>query len=780
MAEEEIVILEDDGDEEIRSIDSPEFQLEDKESLAQEAGAKTPKKIDKKLLWLGGAGGGLFLLIVLLIFLIVQGAKEVQPSTIDTTQLARDLQQRRAPDQTFGPSRLETMLQKANMLYDQGNKTEALKLYEEIAMFNEALSHYNIGVAQMRDEDFEAALESFKKAIVNHENRSISAINAAVCALELDNQPLFEYYLDLAQTYLPEESNSPLYSYYVGLVHYYKNLYYEALSAFSHPSSEHYKGRQSYLASKILSFLDANHRAIDGLLTHPNQYDALTLGLLNAKIGEYEIAKNHLTKAIELGVEQRRASIALALVESKLGNLDNKALLLRQALERFPQDATETYPIHVTLKSALFDVSQAQKDFAEGNFFDKEKRYDLLFYFAPYKIFNAQQTIDYVRKGSLSVEANAAQSGLDYLQASSSISRVNAAMTQALRTALDHQVYKANLLLQEMLKTYPQHSILHYNLGLTYAQLGNYALANRHFTTSYRLNPRNYLSGVFALMSADVIGKDTALLARDIKEILETDTTLPEINLYIALIHLVENNQLSLARWLEEHKEASAFHLVFDMMISRIINNTNTYLQKAEHLRRVLPRDLVANILAFHAKFGENEIKAYARAIQIEFRKLDVDMEAFYYGPKLVKEQYVKLLQIGGLLHRERSELIDRLAIETKDVEGLVNTVAYLSLYTNHFQEAYTYYNQLIDDFKRQDSRTVFLGAVASIGAGQPANAIALLELSRLIDPTNLEGRYALGLLYQEVKNFEGAAIQFSNISNSGFTSDYFSFRIAP
>ncbi|MBE0496239.1 MAG: tetratricopeptide repeat protein [Campylobacterales bacterium] len=777
MAEEEIVILEDDGEDEIHAIDSPEFQLETTGENAPQTEPKVSKKISPKMLWLGAGGGVLLLLVITLFILIFHGVKEVEPSSIDPSLLAKELQ-RKTPEQPFGPSRLETMLKKANMLYDQGNKSEALKLYEEIAIFNEALSHYNIGVAQMREEDFEAALESFKKAILNHENRSISALNAAVCALELGNQPLFEYYLELAQTYLPEESNSPLYSYYVGLVHYYKNLYYEALSAFSHPTSEHYKERQRYLASKILSFLEANHYAIDALLTHPSQNNALSLGLLNARIGEYEIAKTHLTQAIELGVEQRRASVALALVESKLGNLQNTAILLRQTLERFPDLATETYPIQTSLKSSLFDINQAQKDFKEGNFFNKEKRYDLLFYFAPYKIFNAQQTIDYIRKGSLNIEANAVGDALDYLQTGSTISRVNAAMTQALNLALDHQVYKANQLLLAMIDTYPQHAILHYNLGLTFAQLGNYSLANRHFTTSYRLNPRNYLSGAFALMSADLIGRDTTHLAEDIKETLESDTTLPEINLFMALIHLVENNQLSMARWMEEDKENSPFHLVFDVIISRLTNNPNAYLAKTESLLAALPQDLVSNILAFHAKFGENEIKAYARAIQIEFRKLDVNMDAFYYGPKVVKEQYVKLLQIGGLLHHERAALLERMGKETKDIESIVNTVAYLSIYTHHFQEAYTFYNQLIDDFKRQDSRTIFLGAVASIGAGQPANAIALLELSKLIDPANIESRYALGLLYQEVKNFEGAAIQFGAIGNSGFVSKYFSFKI--
>ena len=52
------------------------------------------------------------------------------------------------------------------------------------------------------------------------------------------------------------------------------------------------------------------------------------------------------------------------------------------------------------------------------------------------------------------------------------------------------------------------------------------------------------------------------------------------------------------------------------------------------------------------------------------------------------------------------------------------------------------------------------------------------MELSKLIDPGNIESRYALGLVYQEMGNYEAAVIQFRNIGNIGFISEYFSFDI--
>ena len=77
-----------------------------------------------------------------------------------------------------------------------------------------------------------------------------------------------------------------------------------------------------------------------------------------------------------------------------------------------------------------------------------------------------------------------------------------------------------------------------------------------------------------------------------------------------------------------------------------------------------------------------------------------------------------------------------------------------------------------------RDAYTLFLGAVASTAADHHANAIALLELSKMKDGSFLESRYALGLLYLEVKNNQGAVIQFGRIGDNGFSSEYFNFDI--
>ena len=254
MAEEEVVILEATPSEEsFVPMEDETLAEETKVAADNEEEKRLQAKTKKKRLMLASIGGVVLLAIILISVLLLSSKKEPISEPV-----VEKVEEKVFPKPPFSPSKLETMIKKANLLYEKGSKDDALKIYEQIATFNEAISFYNIGVAKMREKNFTEALEAFKKAIQNREHRCISAINAAVCALEINDKKLFTYYIDLAFAYLPEESNAPLYSYYVGLVHYYKNFYYEALSALSHPLTSFYKEDQEYLSSKILSSLGYN------------------------------------------------------------------------------------------------------------------------------------------------------------------------------------------------------------------------------------------------------------------------------------------------------------------------------------------------------------------------------------------------------------------------------------------------------------------------------------------------------------------------------------------
>jgi tetratricopeptide (TPR) repeat protein len=769
MPEEEIIILETDDEEEDSSPSKKEQEQEAQEKLED-------KK--KKLVILGSIVGVVLLVIIIVIVLFLKNSQEnANIVDINTTELAKKINKRDNIPQ-FSPSRLENMIKKANLLYERGNKEEALKIYKKIATFNEAISYYNIGVAKIKEKNYKGAIEAFKKAISNGEQRCVSAINAGVAALELKNYDLFKYYIDLAYSYLPLENNSPLYSYYMGLINYYKKYYYESLASFRHPSSKFYNYEQKYLSSKILASFDLNYKAVANLESIAKVDDALTLGLLYARLGEFKVAKNYLTKAIQNTQNPLHVKASLALVENKLGNLKTSADLMNEIYKQYKDKALKVYPIKVILKKSLFDINIAQDEFDKTLFFDNRRTYSLLFYFAPFKVFNAKQTVDYIRKGSINIFIDEIGPALSYLKKSSTISKVNISISQGIKKALSHHTEQANQIFLKMIKSYPKHSILHYNLALTYAQMADFTRAYKHFKKSYHLNTNNYLAGIFAVMCGQILNENVKKLKEDVASSIDSDEKLPKVNLYMSLLHLSDNNQLSMSRWLEEDKKKTPLNLVFDIIIAQKIFNEKIYRQKAILLKSILPRDIMANIINFNVKYKKNDIKKYAKAIQIEFKKLDLNYNAFYYGARLVQESYVKLLQIGGLLYHERANLIKKVELERDDIPAIMQTLAYVSIYTHNFEEAYVLYNKLIDDMGKNDSATVFLASVASIGAGHVENAVALLELSKLINGKRYEARYALGLLYQEIENWEGAMIQYKKIGDSSFKSKYFSFEI--
>jgi tetratricopeptide (TPR) repeat protein len=135
-------------------------------------------------------------------------------------------------------------------------------------------------------------------------------------------------------------------------------------------------------------------------------------------------------------------------------------------------------------------------------------------------------------------------------------------------------------------------------------------------------------------------------------------------------------------------------------------------------------------------------------------------------------------MHISGLLTRVKNDLNNQLKKEFKRPIGLLKAIGFVNLFTKNFNEAFYYYNQLIDVYKQRDSKTLFFAAVSAIGANLTQNAIALLSISKTIDGNNFESRYALGLLYQEIGNLKGAIVQYNKIGDVKFNSKYFDFNI--
>jgi tetratricopeptide (TPR) repeat protein len=681
-------------------------------------------------------------------------------------------------DTVIEPSALENMIERANYLYANGNPTEALKLYEKIALYSEAISQYNLGVVQLKEGEYQAALDNFKRSIANSENRCVSAINAAVCCLNLKREKDFNLYIDMAQAYLPQESNSPMYSYYYALINYYKGRYLEALSALKHPTTEEYQTTQNKLRAKIGAMYGSFEDAITALENQFEEEDSFSLGLMYANIGDLTLAKKYLNDAIIQNDKPIQERLALAYVNLKSGDHEDAAGLLKQTTDAYPDQVYTLYPIRVFLKPALFNPDDIQRIYRDHKEDHRTQTYKSIFSFAPYKIYNADQTINYIRKGNANIFIDDIATAKEYLQKSTRASSVDYGIALSVQKALKFRLRDANKQLQELLKSNPQHSILHYNLALTYAQLGNIPKAYDHFLRSYHLDPKNYMSGIFAIMSSEIIGKSNPKLISIFNDNLAQEPEKEEFDLYRTMLSITQNNLQSAEKWLDNPYKERPLYLALHVAIAMEMGKNDIAAKGAKKLSALQPNDILPHLMVIETQFSDQKPKLFASSAINYLKKQSFHYNDLYFGPQLTRDKSILMAMLTGQLTPFIKRLEYALQTTTDQTSDIMGALSQSYFFQQDFEKSYTLYNQLIDTHKITDEHTLFMGACASIGSEHYENAIALLELSKLKNPTFSESRYALSLLYLQIQNNPGAIVQLSKMGNNGFLSRYFDFEI--
>lgn len=738
----------------------------------------TPWYKDRKFMSLVGLSLGIICILVFTLFYLTFNEGKVKPDIIASKPIEQPVVM---PDESYNyndMTRVDGMIQKANALYLKGEVEQALKVYEQIAVYNESLSNYNLGVSQMNEGKFDEAFDSFKKAIANGENQSVAAINAAVCALKLNDKEKFKYYIDLAQVYLPKEGKSKLYDYYLALINYYKGYYPEALQMLQRVNSEPYTDVAKYLSAKIYAKMDFDAKSVQQLNTQGSFEPSLSLGLLYARMGEYDKAKIALNTAMKIERDFNQSLSALTLVDIKTGDFQDMLLRLQDTY-RNDEDKykiLDRYKIKVRLNKELFNIAIAQRNFSNDILKKQKDQFDLLFYFAPYQVFDSKQASLYIKKANITNFVDDSSDGQSYLARSQALSSTNIKISNIINDALNQKLRLANKEFQALLEDYPEHSILQYNLALTYAQMQNYELAYKHFSSSYHLNPKNYLAGAFAMFCGKLSDNDTTKLYHEILDNIAADSNF-KANMQKNMLFLANGDYISMLPYLDENGQKTPLNLIFETIIAKNNNLNNQVDVRIAKLRSELPQDIVANILYFNSLNSNLNIKEYAQNAQIHFKNLQVDYRSVFGGSNIARELYVNLMHIAGLLNLERQKF--KTLINTSKVkdEGMIQTLAYLDIFAQQYEESYALYNTLIDEYGAKDSRTLFLASVAAVGANNPNSAIALLQLSKLTDKNNKESKVALGLLYQEVGNYEAAMTQYRTLPND-FKSEFFTFDI--
>jgi Flp pilus assembly protein TadD len=705
----------------------------------------------------------IFLLILLLV-VVIKKKKETQNNipNEEINKITKKLKQKHIQKST-----IDEFVKKANILFAKGEHQRALNLLNKLSIFSESLSNYNLGVIQIKEKNYKKAIEYFNKAIANEDNRCISAINAAYCALKLKDKKRFNYYSHLAELYLPQTTTLKGYPYYYALVHYYLGEEFESLAGLD--KSKSYPEKTKRLKTAIYNLYDDPYHAID------NTKDDFILGISYARIGEYSLAKPHLQKASL--TYPLKAGVALALVELKLKEYKNASNNLQNAKNK----NNVVYPIKVSLKPEIFDIQSAQQKFKDEPF-SKDDWINIIFYYAPYKVFDITQTIQFLQKGSFGIAVDNISGANKYLKKSSTISNLNLKMSEGIKEALNYHIVIANKIFANLAKKYKYHSILHYDLALTYANLKDYKNAYIHFLRAYHLDSHNYLAGIFSIITGKKIGikqKHLDIIQSQLNA--DIDFSNPKNKKYSALLSFIINNYSDSLSFVQSNPKNTKFNLAIELATLYELGEKNYFTQKATILKTIAPKDVIANLLYFYATHNVDKIKKFALDYQQIFQTSlnNWNLNSVYYGPLIAGELYIKFAKLSGQLAKLRDKLQNQVLSTSNDLTPLLKNLAFVELFSGNTEESYTLFNDLIDNKHQNDSKTLFYGAVASIAANHHANAIALLALAKAKNKQNYEARYGLGLLYHEAKNLRGATVQYSKIP-TGFKSEFFDFEIQP
>jgi tetratricopeptide (TPR) repeat protein len=738
MAQEEVIVIEDDN-------------LEDEQDSVEQKSKKRFFLILIALLV------GLLVLLLILLFVVIKKKQNHLPNE-EIEKITKKLTQKHIPKKD-----IDSLIKKANILYTNGKKLEALKLLNKLSIYSEALSNYNLGVIKIKEKNYKEAINYFNKAIANKDNRCISALNAAYCSLKLKDKKRFYYYAHLAELYLSEISSSKSYPFYYALTHYYLGREFESLAGLN--SSTTYPKETKELKTAIYNFYDDPYGVID------NTKNPFYLGISYARIGEYELAKTELQKVVNS--YPLKAGVALGLVELKLKEYKSASNLLEIAKKK----DKVVYPIRVYIKPDIFDIPKAQIYFRD-NFLNTLQIYKLFFYYAPYKVFNISQTINYIQKGSFGLGVNNIEQASSYLTKSSTISKLNIKMSEGIKFAITSHILKANKIFSKLIQKYPYHSILHYDLALTYANLQNYPKAYYHFLRAYHLDSNNHLSAIFALICGKISGYKIDMLKRNVIDTIDFNN--PKNKFFVSLLSFIDANYADSLSFIQTKYKKTPLKIAFGVAVAKVLNDKDLLLKQTTMLQTILPKDIVSNLLYFYATHSTKNIKKFAFDFQTIFinKIKEWNMDSFYYGNLFSSEMLIEFAKISGQLPKLKFLLSNKL-LDTQDSITILKNLAFINLYTKNFEESYTIFNDLIDNKKIDDYKTLFYGAVASILAGHHSNAVALLALSKRKNKNAFESRYGLGLLYHEVKNLRGAIIQYSKIPD-GFESEFFDFDVVP
>ncbi|GMB91486.1 tetratricopeptide repeat protein [Helicobacter ailurogastricus] len=687
---------------------------------------------------------------------------------------------------------VNALIQKADILYNHGNTEEALKIFSDISLTSSSIANHNLGVIRMCKHDYIGALKAFDNALASKSDASVNAINAMATAFYLNNMDLYTRYLRTAQTHVQELKDQPIYSYVYALTLYYGGHYFETLSALTNPQSNLFKTNRLRLAAKMYLLFGDEVHAAEYLSAIATPEDKKALGLLYARLGDYDQAIQNLQDYAISHPEDDESFLALELIALKMGDFSgahNLLGVLLRNINKNPQKEkilTDTYRLEPVLNHHFFDINTIRKGFWETNFGEGlglpiER---VLFYYAPYRLIDVKNALGSIQKGVFFVDSSGKQDfdgAANFLEHGKDVSVGDQHMIAGIRHLKFSHLRLALKEFKLSLEANPNSSMAHYNTGLIYAQLDNFHDASFHFMKAYRLNPHNVLAGALGVLAMRLDYRNPKTFLKQVTtgfdaQQFSNKTNQAFLSSLIAYLNDAPNDDLT---WIRGAKQPLAIYYALGVAYANRAKDKQRLAQNFAALKKMYPNNMLTNV------FYEIALKYRANIRQMLgvyafLTNKKTNFEELIHGPLLARKMYIYMGSVTGLLNHEEEELNTRLSASNNQEMStdLLRMLGLLHIFQKQYEKSVGIYNFLIDKIGDHEMEVYELASVAYIALKRFDNAALLLEIGKTMDPDNYEVRYGLGLLYQRVGNLKASLSNFGAIKSHDFHSYYFDFLL--
>ncbi|WP_417326498.1 tetratricopeptide repeat protein [Halarcobacter sp.] len=429
--------------------------------------------------------------------------------------------------------------------------------------------------------------------------------------------------------------------------------------------------------------------------------------LLHLKLKDYIKAERYLQRAKEESFNQSRTNLILWLMVYR----DLKANDIQKLLDRLKElekvkdtfKVNQKYPLKIFFNKAKYTPKEYLKFVTK---FDKDRKIDFLFYFAPFVFSDKQEILYDISKGFI---FNSEQN----VESLEQMVKYNAKFIEIIQEDPIIRVNKMQSFLKE-----DSNSYIYYNLALCYAQISDFHNAYKYFSKAYKLNPGNKLYSVMTLITAEKINRDI----KDKEYIVQNIKSKDGMYKYFG--------QTVYKEYVEPK-----FKVVFDPLTynQTIFYKALDYLDKlavnkitlehplfVEHYKDPLVYLMKSTI----RREGENDYNYFAR-LQ-DKTPLNINNN-FLEGPLVITKYYIDLLKAIGLFHKAD------LSLAGEESPSYLRTKALRELHNSNPKESLKILYTLQKKYKLEDKYTMYLIVASQLEDDKYNEALLQISLIKAI-----------------------------------------------